>query len=99
MRSNDEEQSADTEQGEAASGDVLPRPDRIDADDRTFLVDQLGWFGELALAPAGTSDQAAREQVLEPAHRIFAVLLGAMIGLCTLGFFGFVGLILRGPDC
>jgi membrane protease YdiL (CAAX protease family) len=65
----------------------------LTAVERDRLRDQLGWFGELALAPAGTLNQAAREEVLAPARRtVFAI--GITVGVLFLvGLIGFGALI------
>jgi membrane protease YdiL (CAAX protease family) len=55
------------------------------------LRQQLGWFGDLALAPADGSDPAAREAVVAPALRTAISLL--VTGLAMLGL-GFLGLVL-----
>jgi membrane protease YdiL (CAAX protease family) len=73
------------------------RIERIDAlpqTDRDFLVKRLGWFGKLALAPAGeVTAQAMRDEVIGSARRVFAILIGivAVIGLG--GLLGFGGLV------
>lgn len=62
--------------------------------DQDMLVEQLGWFGRLALAPPGGDDVAARDAALRPA-RIVAILVFsvATVGIAA-GFVGLVGLIL-----
>jgi membrane protease YdiL (CAAX protease family) len=64
----------------------------VSAADRTVLVDRLGWFGELALAPSG-ADEAARDAALRPALATFGILIGVFIAGAAVGFGGFVGLI------
>lgn len=69
----------------------------LDAAARQTLRDRLGWFGELALAPAG-SDPAARERVLAPARRTaigYLVLGGAILVALTAGGFLLTLLALR----
>ena len=61
--------------------------------DRTFLRSQLGWFGELALAPANGPDPAARQAVLHAADRAALALLGAFLLYGTLLVVGLLGLI------
>ena len=62
--------------------------------DRDKFVDQLGWFGRLALAPAGGDDVAARDAALRPARIVVVLIFSvAMVGIAA-GFVGFVGLIL-----
>jgi membrane protease YdiL (CAAX protease family) len=68
-------------------------PPSLTAADRELLVRDLGWCGELALAPAGEADTAARAAVIRPARRLavtFAALAGAAFGV---GLLGLVGLI------
>jgi membrane protease YdiL (CAAX protease family) len=66
----------------------------VSLEDRAFLRDRLGWFGELALAPAGSPDHAAREAVINPAIRTFAVLIGTVFTVGFIALLGFVALIL-----
>jgi membrane protease YdiL (CAAX protease family) len=51
--------------------------DDIAGDRRALMVEELGWFGRLALAPAGTDDAAARKDVLASARSVALALLGA----------------------
>jgi membrane protease YdiL (CAAX protease family) len=65
----------------------------ISPKDRARLVDELGWFGELALAPAGSAP-AAREAVIRPARIVATVVVSAaVLGVMALGV-GFIGLVL-----
>jgi membrane protease YdiL (CAAX protease family) len=66
-------------------------PSLSDAD-HDLLRRDLGWFGQLALAPAKTPDRAARERVLRPAQRtvVTMLVLAAVIGVLALG--GLAGL-------
>ncbi len=76
-----------------ADGDTAAQPPALAEGDRQLLVDELGWFGRLALAPPGTQDQAGREAALRPARTVAMVLLG-MFGLAGLAALaGFVGLV------
>jgi membrane protease YdiL (CAAX protease family) len=63
--------------------------------DRAVLVDELGWFGELALAPPQDPDNtAAREAVLLPARVVATVMItAAVLGVAAI-FVGFIGLVL-----
>jgi membrane protease YdiL (CAAX protease family) len=63
----------------------------LSAGERQLLRDRLGWYGELALAPEGAPDAAARAAVLRPARRAFYGTIG--LGLALFGF-GVVGLCL-----
>lgn len=62
-------------------------------EDRRFLRNNLGWFGDLALAPAGGPDPAAREAVLRAADRTALALMGAFALYGVLGVAGLVGLV------
>jgi membrane protease YdiL (CAAX protease family) len=71
---------------------------RLDApslgpDDRSLLREDLGWLGDLALAPEGRPHSAAREAALRPARRAAAVMLGYGVLLLLLGGVGLVGLV------
>jgi membrane protease YdiL (CAAX protease family) len=57
---------------------------------RQQLVRRLGWFGELALAPAGANAEQ-RENALSQAYRTFWMMFGGVLG--GLGF-AFLGLML-----
>jgi membrane protease YdiL (CAAX protease family) len=72
------------------TGDVLT------ARDKERLREDLGWFGELALAPAQGPDKEAREEVVAPARRFLigigvAVLAG--LGLILLSLVVLVALL------
>jgi membrane protease YdiL (CAAX protease family) len=77
------------------------RPD-LPAEQCAWLRSRLGWFGELALAPAG-SDPAARQAVLGPARRtvvaylsmVALLLLGLAVGGFLLLLFGLLALLGR----
>jgi membrane protease YdiL (CAAX protease family) len=61
---------------------------------RTLLVDELGWFGELALVPPGSPDADARTAVMRPARIVATVLISAaVLGLTATGA-GLIGLVL-----
>lgn len=70
--------------------------------DRKLLIDELGWFGKLAVATVNRDDKAAREAALSPARQTMAGMLAAfgaatlagIIGLAA--FSAFVALALRG---
>jgi membrane protease YdiL (CAAX protease family) len=71
-----------------------PNPaSRLSEADRKFLVRSMGWFGRLALAPAGTDDESAREAVLAPARQLMWMVIGAVIAAAVAGLAGFAGLI------
>jgi membrane protease YdiL (CAAX protease family) len=61
--------------------------------DRDLLRTQLGWFGELALAPAQGPDGAARDAVLSPAYRTLFAFFALAVLIAGLGFVGFLGLL------
>ncbi|MGE0610069.1 MAG: lysostaphin resistance A-like protein [Pirellulales bacterium] len=60
--------------------------------DRDLLTNRLGWYGQLALHPAGT-DQAERNAVLDPAVRVFVTMFGGVLVLMLAGLLGMAGLI------
>jgi membrane protease YdiL (CAAX protease family) len=60
---------------------------------RQQLRTELGWFGQLALAPAGGPDPETRAAVLNPARRTVIALFTCVIGLGLLGLLGLVGLL------
>ena len=69
---------------------------RLTKDQRELLVQRLGWFGQLALAPPGSQEEADRKSVLAPAYRVSIVLIsGLTLGLLV-GVAGFVGLVVMG---
>jgi membrane protease YdiL (CAAX protease family) len=65
----------------------------VHEDERELLRRELGWFGELALAPAGGPDPAARQAVMRSAHQTAAVLFGVVAFFGLLGFSGLIGLL------
>jgi membrane protease YdiL (CAAX protease family) len=65
----------------------------VTKEQRQRLRRELGWFGELALAPAGSPDSAARAAILSSARRTVLTLLGYVFGLGMLGLLGFAGLV------
>jgi membrane protease YdiL (CAAX protease family) len=81
-------------------GKLYPAEDAEDAEagltgeDRQTLLDELGWFGTLALTPADSDDQAARDEVLAPAVRTAILLFALVGGIALVGFAGFIGLII-----
>jgi membrane protease YdiL (CAAX protease family) len=64
-------------------------PQYLDEEQETALRAGLGWFGELALAPA-SGDPNARSRALAPAYRTvitnMCVALGGLAALCIGGF-------------
>ncbi len=67
-------------------------PDLPEAE-RQDIRQRLGWFGELALAPPGDADKAAREGALAPARQTFWAVAGfTLVGLFA-GFVGFMVLV------
>jgi membrane protease YdiL (CAAX protease family) len=66
----------------------------LTADQRNRLRERLGWFGELALAPPGGPETAARAAALAPAQRA-ALTGGALVLFIFVAFAaGAVGLLL-----
>jgi membrane protease YdiL (CAAX protease family) len=62
-------------------------------DEQRELRQRLGWFGDLALAPAGGGDEAARAVVLAPASRTVLSLLGVGVGMVGVGVLGLALLV------
>jgi membrane protease YdiL (CAAX protease family) len=62
--------------------------------DRAFLVEQMGWFGDLATHPRESDDVAGRQNAIRPTFFTLGAVLGgiALAGLFTLA--GSVGAIL-----
>jgi membrane protease YdiL (CAAX protease family) len=70
------------------------RIEDVPDDDREFLMDELGWYGKLALAPADDSaDRSLREQVIGSAQVVFIIIIGVVIAAGLAGLAGFAGLI------
>jgi len=68
----------------------------VEPSDREYLRQHLGWFGELALAPAKGPDPETRERVLAPATRSALIFIGVgCLGLlaAAAGFFGMILLL------
>jgi membrane protease YdiL (CAAX protease family) len=61
---------------------------------REFLHREMGWFGDLALAPKDGPNPAAREEVLQPALRALWAFVGLGMVFGVLGLFGLFALIL-----
>jgi membrane protease YdiL (CAAX protease family) len=62
--------------------------------DRVFLQRELGWCGELALAPQDGPDPAGREALLDPARRAAITLIGFFLGGAGLSVVGLAGVVL-----
>ena len=73
-------------------------PAVVSESDQKLLRDELGWFGQLALAPKSEdgASSKAREEVLAPARRKFYGLILFGMSLVMLGFAGFGGAITFG---
>jgi membrane protease YdiL (CAAX protease family) len=69
---------------------------RLTDDQRELLVQHLGWFGRLALAPPEAEGQADRKAVLAPAWRVFLGLVVVVVLGVLAGFAGSVGLVVTG---
>ncbi len=67
-------------------------------EDRDFLLEYLGWFGELALhpraEPALKHAPERRAEIMDPARKTFGAVLGALISGSFLTLVGFIGLIM-----
>jgi membrane protease YdiL (CAAX protease family) len=62
--------------------------------ERSFLVEELGWFGDLALHPSTSPDAEGRAEVLRPTFStLFAILGGAALAV-VLGVIGFAGMVI-----
>ena len=81
---------------EASADDPDQGSSRLTEDQQELLVERLGWFGKLALAPPGSPDEADRKSVLVPAYRVSIVVISALILGGLVGFAGFVGLMVMG---
>jgi membrane protease YdiL (CAAX protease family) len=68
---------------------------QLGPEDRQLLKDQLGWFGELALAPR-EGDQAARAAVEVPAKRMLTAVLAALAWVVFFLGAGCLGLLVLG---
>jgi membrane protease YdiL (CAAX protease family) len=65
----------------------------VNESDREALIDELGWFGRLALAPPETNQTIERDAVLAPANRTVVILVGVLLVFGLLFFVGFIGLL------
>jgi membrane protease YdiL (CAAX protease family) len=79
----------------ASSGKHV-EPPVLSEKDRDLLRNELGWCGELALAPKDGEDTAARDALLKTARRTAAAVLGIFAVAVLLGFLGLVALIVLG---
>src|SRR5262249_10120173 len=70
----------------------------LSEEEREQLREKLGWFGDLALAPAHGADPAARAAVLAQARRTATVLLTVSLLALALAFLGFL-LLCAGVLC
>jgi membrane protease YdiL (CAAX protease family) len=61
--------------------------------DRDFLIEQLAWFGQLALAPAAGPNVPLRAEVMAAAHRTFMSVMTFARLIALIGLIGLVGLI------
>ncbi len=65
----------------------------VPAAQKAELRDDLGWFGELALAPAEGPDASLRETVLRPAQRTATIMIVALLGGLLVLLAATVGLV------
>ncbi len=66
----------------------------LDADDRDVLVQELGWFGELALLPPGTDAVQERQALVGSALRVAVASMVIMVLALLAGGVGAIALIL-----
>jgi membrane protease YdiL (CAAX protease family) len=71
----------------------LTAPD-VSPADREELREQLGWFGDLALAPEGGPERGLRQATMGKAQKTAAAILTLVMVYGVLGFLGFCGLLL-----
>jgi membrane protease YdiL (CAAX protease family) len=64
----------------------------VKASERQLLRGELGWFGELALAPAEGNDHAGRQAVLGAAQRTFVVIITGFVLASVACLAGFIAL-------
>jgi membrane protease YdiL (CAAX protease family) len=64
----------------------------VSLSEREFLRQNLGWFGDLALAPRNGPDSQGRDAILHPAISIATVYLLAIVTAGVVGLLGFIGL-------
>jgi membrane protease YdiL (CAAX protease family) len=85
---------ADAATADDVEGDIDPdaalveRVAALPGDQRTVLTENLGWFGELALLPSGTADEAGREKL--------ELRCVAVVGTITVGGMGAVVALIGG---
>ncbi len=73
---------------------LADRVESLPAEDRALLEQRYGWYGRLALLPAGTADSAAREEILSSAERGAKIVVG-VAGLGCVGVLvGFAAAVL-----
>ena len=82
----------DLDEKEAAAA-VAGTTAGLESGDRRVLKEDLGWFGELALAPAETADAPARDAVLRPARVLAFVLVSVAVAAIGAGLAGFASLV------
>lgn len=70
--------------------DLGTLPADLTVEQRTLLVGELDWFGELALYPPETDDLDGRAAVIAPARRVAIVLIGGVIAAFLAMGAGFV---------
>ena len=65
----------------------------VDQKQRQLLIDKLGWFGDLALAPKQGTNAQARAAVMRSAEQTAISLLGTAGLFCLLLMFGVMALV------
>jgi membrane protease YdiL (CAAX protease family) len=64
----------------------------VSAAEIDLLKKQLGWFGELALAPAAGKHEELRKAIIGPAEKAVGIVLACLAVVGIVGFLGTVGL-------
>lgn len=72
----------------------VPHVEALDQHQRDLLESELGWYGELALAPEGGPDARARADLLRETKVVTVTVISAMGAFALIAFGGFIGLIL-----
>ncbi len=63
----------------------------VDDSERDLIADELGWYGQLALAPKGAPEDTARRAVLTEARTLVAAIIIAALFMFIIGMCGIAG--------